>query len=65
MHETQPNFFQIMALCYYISYYTGCIVATINIHINNTIFYKGYKKKKNCAFSITGCNPFAFKILII
>ena len=35
-------------------------------YINNTKFYKGFKihKNKNCAISITYCNPFAFKILI-
>ena len=34
-----------MSLCYYMTCYTRCIVATISGHINNTKFYKGFKLK--------------------
>ena len=65
IHKTQLKFFQIMSLCYYMTCYTRCIVE-INIHINNMKIYKGLKaiKNKDCAFSITACDPFAFKLLI-
>ena len=45
IHETQLKFFQIMSLCYYMTCYTRCIVATISVYINNTKFYKGCHKK--------------------
>ena len=46
IHETQLKFIQIMSLCYYMTCYTRCIVATSSIHINNTKFYKGFKAIK-------------------
>ena len=46
IHETQLKFFQILSLCYYMTCYIRCIVATISVHINNTKFYKGFKAIK-------------------